>query len=203
MTEVRYEKDVGSKSGPYLQHFDCPWLNTVRLTGCDLLGAGDNQRSSGTVVEHDPYRLSIILTSARAIASALAHITPAGPAPMIKTSTRLSRGGMVVMVLVIKWDESLARLYAAGDLLNFWRPGGSFPSAIPVTLSRQHSHSQPYDLIPKSHGDRAVRDHRSFLEGPNEFNGKTTLASLFHSAAGIRLAIAIRRRDSRASALPV
>lgn len=85
-------KDVGSESSLYLQHFDCPWLNTVCLTGWDLHRAGDYQRSSANVVEHDPYRLSMILTSARAIASALAHMTPAGPAPMIKTSTRLSRG---------------------------------------------------------------------------------------------------------------
>ena len=81
-------KDVClSENGLYLQHFDCPWLNTVRLTSCDLDRAGDNQNSSATVVEHDLYRLSMILTPARAIASALAHMRPAGPAPMIKTST--------------------------------------------------------------------------------------------------------------------
>lgn len=88
-------KDVGDNGSLYLQHFDGPWLNTVRLTGYDLDGAGANQYSVARGVghvEHVPYRLSMILTSAPAIASALAHITPAGPAPMIKTSTRLSRG---------------------------------------------------------------------------------------------------------------
>jgi len=115
-------KDVESESGPYLQHFDCPWLNTVRLTSCDLDRAGDNQRSSANVVEHDPYRLSMILTSAWAIASALAHMTPAGPAPMIKTSTRLSRGmvggaGRVETTLGLVWTLS-PRVYVGDQLVH-------------------------------------------------------------------------------------
>lgn len=74
----------------YLQYFDRPWLNTICLTSCDLFRAGASQYSvarGDRHAGHGPYRLSMILTFVPAIASALAHIAPAGPAPMIKTST--------------------------------------------------------------------------------------------------------------------
>ena len=70
--------------------------------------------ASTMIVEHDSYRLSMILTSIPAIASALAHMIPAGPAPMIKTSTWLSKG--ITNLLVVGKEFSRFRIQQDLDL---------------------------------------------------------------------------------------
>lgn len=57
------------------------------------------------------YCLSMILTPAPAVASALAHMSPAGTAPMIKTSTQLSRG------MVNGRGESFEPVYGTGRVI--------------------------------------------------------------------------------------
>ena len=91
----------------YLQHFDRPRFDTVCLASCDLYGAKANKYS----IDRDAgdrrtrmvkaYRLSMILTFTPATASVLAHMIPAGPAPMINTSMWLSKNmARIQMVLV-------------------------------------------------------------------------------------------------------
>lgn len=141
----------------YLQHFNCARLDAICLSSGNLDGPAQVPSISEHCAGEPGTNLwSIMRTFTPDIANAFAHITPAGPAPTISTSTSVSLGAI--------GDDMVSRM---GKPMRAEGWSGKPPAAQGASYTRTASDGWRSEHGPGCHPDVPI-GHASRRRYPSE-----------------------------------